>query len=106
MNCGPARVPHAMHIDQMILDNGALVYRVREGDYMEVARFSSRLEAERYVASPERLDRTDRRRGRDANLANQRRDPKQNIDWLAGWDDAEDDRRCLDRDPFRTHPTR
>jgi hypothetical protein len=40
-----------------------------------------------------RLNNSDRRSGRAANLANLRRDPKQNIDWLAGWDDAEDDRR-------------
>lgn len=43
----------------------------------------------------ERRRRADYRAGHNANLANQPRDQKQNIDWLAGWDDAEAD-RCLD----------
>ncbi len=40
----------------------------------------------------------DERRGRDANLAGQPRDPKQNIDWLLGWDHAQADRRLEDGD--------
>ena len=44
-------------------------------------------------------ERSDRRRGRDANLAGKPFDPKQNIDWQNGWEDAEQDRR-LDEDQW------
>jgi hypothetical protein len=37
-------------------------------------------------------------RGRNANLANLPRDTAQNIDWLLGWDDAEDARRLDEAD--------
>jgi ribosome modulation factor len=40
-------------------------------------------------------DQRDWLRGRNANMAGKPRDPRQNIDWLTGWDDAQDD-RCLD----------
>lgn len=47
----------------------------------------------------ERHRRADYRRGRDANLGGRQRDEKQNVDWLAGWDDAQSDRR-LDGECF------
>lgn len=42
-------------------------------------------------------ERSDYRMGKNANLAGNPRDAKQNVDWLRGWDDAQDD-RMLDED--------
>lgn len=86
-----------MTIEPEITESGEVVYVVFDG-VLEVARFGSRIEAERYVAGEPRHPRADYRRGEDANRSNKPRDPKQNIDWLAGWDCAEAD-RCLDLEP-------
>ena len=38
----------------------------------------------------------DERRGRDANLAGKPFNPKENIDWQRGWENAQQDRRLDD----------
>jgi hypothetical protein len=42
-----------MKIELLCLDTGEAVYQVLEGE-TEVARYSSRIEAERYLANPEK----------------------------------------------------
>lgn len=42
------------------------------------------------------LQRSDERRGRDANLAGKPFNSAENIDWQRGWQNAQDDRRLDD----------